>query len=135
MTAIRIEASQFADLIMPDRDFFSCAPDEIASITSDLTMVSGKVVYAAGDFARFDEGALPPPMPDWSPVRNLPGHGAVAENKEAPHAFRRQAALFCDCGKTCNVHGHDHASAWTSRLPVGDLQTFWGALGCSCWAV
>jgi predicted amidohydrolase YtcJ len=131
----RVEAGQFADLIMPDRDYFSCAPDEIAGITSDLTIIGGKVVYAAGDFARFDEGALPPPMPDWSPVRNLPGHGAVAENKEAPHAFRRQAALFCDCGKTCNVHGHDHASAWTSRLPVGDLQTFWGALGCSCWAV
>jgi predicted amidohydrolase YtcJ len=131
----RVEAGQFADLIMPDRDYFSCAPGEIADITSDLTMVGGKVVYAAGDFARFDEGALPPPMPDWSPVRNLPGHAAMAENKLAPHAFRRHAALACDCGKNCNVHGHDHAGAWTGRVPVGDLRTFWGVLGCSCWAV
>ena len=37
----------------------------------DLTMVGGKVVYGAGDFARFDESAPPPAMPDWSPVREL----------------------------------------------------------------
>jgi hypothetical protein len=29
-------------------------------IASDLTIVGGKVVYAAGDYARFDEGAPPP---------------------------------------------------------------------------
>ena len=52
----RIQVGQFADLIVPDRDYFSCAEDEIADITSDLTMVGGKVVYGAGEFAAFDEG-------------------------------------------------------------------------------
>jgi hypothetical protein len=33
------------------------------------------------------------------------------------------------------VHGHDHARAWSSKLPIGDLRSFWGALGCACWAV
>ncbi len=52
----RIEVGQLADLIVPDRDFFACAEDEIADTTSELTMVGGKVVYGAGDFASLDEG-------------------------------------------------------------------------------
>jgi predicted amidohydrolase YtcJ len=35
----RIEAGQFADLIVPDRDYFSCPEDEIADIASELTIV------------------------------------------------------------------------------------------------
>ncbi|MEA2997618.1 MAG: hypothetical protein QOG74_3167, partial [Alphaproteobacteria bacterium] len=50
----RIEVGQLADLIVPDRDYFACAEDEIADITSDLTIVGGKVVYAATDFASLD---------------------------------------------------------------------------------
>ena len=46
----RIEVGQFADLIVPDRDFFGCAESEIADITSDLTVVGGRIVYGAGDF-------------------------------------------------------------------------------------
>jgi len=132
----RIQAGQFADLIMPDRDYFSCALDDIATLTSDLTMVGGKIVYAAGDFARVDEGELPPPMPDWSPVRNLTGHGARDDKKASQQQpLRRLAALACDCGQGCNVHGHDHASAWSKELPADDLRVFWGVLGCSCWAI
>jgi hypothetical protein len=33
------------------------------------------------------------------------------------------------------VHGHAHARAWTANAPTSDLHGFWGALGCSCWAV
>ena len=131
----RIQVGQFADLMMPDRDYFLCGDDEIGDITSDLTVVGGKVVYAAGDYAGFDEGSVPPAMPDWSPVRNLDGHGSRAQGAAAhPDAVRRNAALACDCANKCNVHGHDHAGAWSGRLPVTDLKSFWGALGCSCWA-
>ena len=35
----RIEVGQFADLIVPDRDFLSCAEDEIADTMSELTIV------------------------------------------------------------------------------------------------
>jgi hypothetical protein len=41
-----VEVGQLADLIVPDRDYFSCAEADIADATSDLTMVGGKVVYA-----------------------------------------------------------------------------------------
>src|ERR1700761_3452712 len=65
----RIEVGQFADLIVPDRDYFSCAEAEIADTTALLTLVGGKVVYGASDFKSFDEAEPPPAMPDWSPVR------------------------------------------------------------------
>ncbi len=72
----RIEVGQFADLIVPDRDFFACREDEIAHMTSVLTIVAGKVVYGAGLFASLDDTAPPPAMPDWSPVRTFKGYAA-----------------------------------------------------------
>jgi predicted amidohydrolase YtcJ len=131
----RIEAGQFADLMVPDRDYLSCAEAEIADTTSDLTMVGGRVVYAAGDFAALD--ALPPPaMPDWSPVRSFGGYAAWGDPNGAGKAsLDRKLAMMCSCANSCNIHGHAHASAWSSRLPVNDLKAFWGALGCACWAV
>jgi hypothetical protein len=122
---------------VPDRDYFSCAEDEIADTTSDLTIVGGKVVYGAGDFAAYDKGALPPAMPDWSPVRTFGGYAAWGESRHAaePALNRKQLALSCDCANACSIHGHDHASAWSGKLPISDLKSFWGALGCACWAV
>jgi predicted amidohydrolase YtcJ len=35
----RIEVGQLADLIVPDRDYFSCPDDQIADTTPDLTIV------------------------------------------------------------------------------------------------
>jgi hypothetical protein len=132
----RIQVGQFADLIVPDRDYFACSEDEIADITSDFTIVGGKVVYGAGDFAGLDKSPPPPAMPDWSPVRSYGGYAAWAEPQSAAKAeSRRKLAMSCGCANACNIHGHDHASAWSSRLPVYDLKSFWGALGCACWAV
>jgi predicted amidohydrolase YtcJ len=130
----RVKVGQLADLIVPDRDYFSCAEADIADTTSDLTIVGGKIVYGAGDFKSLDKAAPPPAMPDWSPVRSFGGYGAWAEN--APQrAAPIQAAQFCGCSSGCAVHGHDHARAWSSKLPVSSLKDFWGALGCACWAV
>ena len=135
----RIEAGQLADLVVPDRDFFACPESDIADTTALLTVVGGKVVYGAGEFARLDDAAPPPAMPDWSPVRTFGGYGAWgAEGRSdgAPlQAVLRNAAANCGCASNCNLHGHAHATAWSSKLPVSDLQGFWGALGCACWAV
>ena len=130
----RIAVGQLADLIVPDRDYFSCPEDEIADMKSDLTMVGGKVVYGAGAFAGNDQPP-PPAMPDWSPVRSFGGYGAWAASGAQKEAVHRQATASCGCSGACNIHGHDHARAWSSRLPVADLRSFWGALGCACWAV
>ena len=131
----RIQVGQFADLIVPDRDYFACREDEIADITSDLTVVGGKVVYGAGDFARYDEAEPPPAMPDWSPVRAFGGYGAWADAGAASASARQSSAMRCGCANACTIHGHDHARSWSEKLPVADLRSFWGALGCACWAV
>jgi predicted amidohydrolase YtcJ len=131
----RIQVGQLADLVVPDRDYFACSEDEIADITSNLTIVGGKVVYGAGEFSSYDS-PLPPAMPDWSPVRRFGGYAAWGAAKEmGQNSYRRQLASDCGCSNVCQMHGHDHATAWSSALPVSDLRSFWGALGCACWAV
>ncbi|WP_082056521.1 amidohydrolase [Pseudomonas sp. 10-1B] len=135
----RIQAGQFADLIVPSKDYFTVPEDEISFLTSDLTVVGGRMVYGAGDFAPLDDNPLPPAMPDWSPTRTFKGYGAWGEpdgagrNSLAP--LRAQAAASCGCASSCGLHGHDHARAWASNAPVSDAKSFFGALGCSCWAV
>lgn len=132
----RIEKGQFADVVVPDKDFLNCAEDEISFLSSLLTMVGGKIVYGAGDFSGLDENDVPPAMPDWSPVRTFGGYAAWGEPQGAGmNSLRRTAISTCGCASSCNVHGHDHAGAWTSKLPIADLKGFFGALGCACWAV
>lgn len=133
-----IKVGQLADLMVPDRDFYACAEDEISGTSSLLTVVGGKVVYAAGEFAALDDAAPPPAMPDWSPVRRFGGYAGWGDQGRAPESTasaQRQAAAGCSCANACYVHGHAHAAAWNSRLPISDAKGFWGALGCACWAV
>jgi predicted amidohydrolase YtcJ len=121
----QIAVGQLADLIVPSRDFFSCADEEIADLCSHLTVVGGKIVYAAADFAHYDD-APPPAMPDWSPVRTFGGYAAWAETPSRPAAVASRQA--------CAVHGHHAPVAACARRPIADLKSFWGELGCACWA-
>ncbi|ANH69879.1 amidohydrolase [Mitsuaria sp. 7] len=128
----QIAAGQLADLVVPDRDFFGCPESDIADTSALLTIVGGRVVWGAGEFAALDDSAPPPAMPDWSPVRRFGGYGAWgAEGKPLQAAMQRVAC----CDTACGVHGHAHANAWASEIPASDLRGFWGALGCACWAV
>jgi predicted amidohydrolase YtcJ len=122
----RIEVGHLADLIVPDRDYFACAESEIADTTSLLTIVGGKVVYGAGAFGSLDGTAPPPAMPDWSPVRRFGGYAAWGG--------RESTKLLTQTVHHCTIHGHNHAAAWSATPPIADLPSFWGALGCSCWA-
>ncbi|SIO55270.1 amidohydrolase [Paraburkholderia phenazinium] len=135
----QIAVGQFADLIVPDRDFFACAEDEIAQTTSELTIVGGRVVYGAGEFGPLDDSAPPPAMPDWSPVRRFGGFAAwkdtAGSRSEGESTLQQVAAAACGCSTACSVHGHSHARAWSGNAPTSDLSAFWGALGCACWAV
>ncbi|NPT45608.1 amidohydrolase family protein [Paraburkholderia sp. 1N] len=132
----QIVVGQLADLIVPDRDFFACPEDEIAHTVSDLTIVGGRVVYGSAAFAHLDDSAPPPAMPEWSPVRRFGGFAAWKDSKgEGEASLQQMAALSCGCSNGCAVHGHDHARAWSNNAPASDLRSFWGALGCACWAV
>jgi predicted amidohydrolase YtcJ len=105
-----IEPGQLADFAMLTQDYFSVAEEQIKGIESDLTVVGGKVVYGRGDFARLAP-PLPPPSPDWSPVRKFGGYGApgftLRNNGNAP--------------TMCATHGHET----TGKL--------WGPDGCDCF--
>ena len=124
----RIAIGQLADLAVLSADYLSVAEDEIAHLSSVLTLLGGKVVHGAGTYAGLAP-PLPPVMPDWSPVRRFGGY----QDRSEPRA--PQLSAFCGCAKNCAVHGHDHASAWTGAAPAADRRSFWGALGCGCWAV
>jgi len=117
----RIQVGQLADLLVPDRDYFACPETEIADITAHLTVVGGKIVYGAEDFAHLDEATPPPAMPDWSPVRRFGGYAAWddRERSTAKAAIPRVASA---CGRVRARH-------------VRDFTSLWGALGCACWAV
>ena len=131
----RIAVGQLADLVVPDRDFFSCAEQDIVDTTSLLTVVGGRIVWGAGPFSRYDT-PVPPAMPDWSPVRRFGGYGGwgAAQGEGVP-LQRAAAAAACGCASACSLHGHAHAAAWSRVLPASDAKGFWGAFGCSCWAI
>jgi predicted amidohydrolase YtcJ len=126
----RIVEGQLADLAVLDRDYFSIPSDEIQDVSSVLTVVGGRIVHGAGDYAPLAP-PLPPAMPDWSPVRRFGGYQdrRAASSRQS---FTRAMARCCDAA--CGVHGHDHARAWGAASPAGSDRGFWGALGCSCWA-
>jgi predicted amidohydrolase YtcJ len=124
----QIKTGQLADLAVLSDDYMSVPEDTIQDITSVLTLVDGKPVHGDGDFKDLAP-TLPPPMPDWSPVRRYGGYQKRAETESATKlAF----ANLCGCASACGVHGHAHA--WAASAPVSDQKSFWGALGCSCWA-
>jgi predicted amidohydrolase YtcJ len=131
----QIAVGQLADLIVPDRDFFACAEDDIADTSSLLTVVGGKVVYATGEFASLDDSPPPPAMPDWSPVRKYGGFAAWKQGGGSGAPLQQVASAACSCARACGVHGHDHRRAWLGNAPTSDNNGFWGALGCACWAV
>ncbi|PZQ51081.1 MAG: amidohydrolase [Novosphingobium pentaromativorans] len=123
----QIKAGQLADLALLSDDYFSVPDNEIVHIRSILTLLGGKVVHGEGDYRPLAP-ELPRPMPDWSPVATFGGYYQTPEAKQ-------KLASACGCASSCGVHGHDHAAALGANVPAADVQTFWGSLGCGCWAV
>jgi hypothetical protein len=115
-----IVPGHLADLAVLSADYFSVPEEEIKRIESVLTVVGGKVVYGAGEFA----GLAPPPptvLPDWSPVKAFGGYyrrQQVVEN--ASHACTRPNLLHALLHRLVGEH---RPSA----------EPFWG-LGCECFA-
>lgn len=124
----RLAVGQHADLSLLSADFFAVEEAAIPDISSVLTVVAGKIVFAAGDYTSLAP-ALPAPMPDWSPVTRFGGYqgGTLAQASLAFHSAHSHAA---DTG--CRVHAHAHAAG--REIPTRDPGGFWGALGCSCFA-
>ena len=109
---------QLADFSVLTADYFSIPEEEIKQLESLLTVVGGKVVYAAGEFSRL----APPPLPvspDWSPVKEYGGYAnAVREPVGTSHSF--------SAVDSASRRKSSHLSV------LGDLG-FW-QLGCDCFA-
>lgn len=127
----QIKTGQLADLAVLSSDYFAVPEEGIQDITSVLTLLGGRPVHGDAEFKPLAPD-LPPPMPDWSPVRSYGGYQARETGNPAQHAVLSSAD--CGCASACGVHGHAHAGAWASDIPASDKTAFWGALGCSCWA-
>lgn len=128
----QIMVGQLADLAVLSADYFAVPEDAIQDIEAVLTLLGGRVVFGAGDFASLAPPA-PPVLPEWSPVRNFGGFQRRAEAGRP--RLMAEAVAACGCGTACGVHGHDHASAWAATAPAADAAGFWGSFGCACWAV
>ncbi|TCO81671.1 hypothetical protein EV699_10764 [Plasticicumulans lactativorans] len=121
----QIRVGQLADLAVLSADYFTVPEEDIRGIESVLTVVGGRIVHAADDFAPLAPPPLPV-LPEWSPVAIVPGHHRPLPAAALPHC----------CAGACAVHGHAHARARQAQVPVAasDLHGFWGAFGCSCFA-
>ena len=94
--------------------------DEIAGLTSALTLLGGSVVHSDDEFADFAP-VLAAPMPKGSPLRRYGGYHHEAE--------LQRGMTGCGCARGWTIHGHDHQRAWLSGPDVADPRSVWGALG------
>lgn len=127
----QIKVGQLADVAVLSQDYFSVPEEQIKGIESVMTVVDGKVVYAAGSFSPLAPPPLPV-LPEWSPVTQVPGHYRSAPPSAAAKVGVLSQAHQC-CGP-CGVHAHQHDIARRSSIPVSDENAFWGAFGCSCFS-
>jgi hypothetical protein len=123
-----LKAGQYADLTVLGRDMMHVSESELKDLRSVLTVVGGHIVYAAQEFSKMAPPELPISL-DWSPVKKFGGY----QHKDQQGLHRESQAL-CGCGASCGVHGHAHGKSYSSHVPSVDLKSFWGVLGCSCWA-
>ncbi len=63
----------YADMVILSNDYFTVNPDDVKHITSLMTVVNGKIVYAAGKYAG-ESPAMPEVIPAWSPVKYFGGY-------------------------------------------------------------
>jgi predicted amidohydrolase YtcJ len=113
---------QLADLAVLSSDYFSIPEEEIKNLESVLTIVGGKIVYAAEEFSKLAPPALPV-SPSWSPVKEYGGYVNVK-----PETVGASHSASCS-----------HIESSTARPAKSHLQVFgdlglWG-LSCDCFAL
>ncbi|MHC4071994.1 MAG: amidohydrolase [Planctomycetota bacterium] len=64
---------EFADMIVLSNDYFTVPEEKIKTIESVLTIVDGRIVYGAEEFASLSP-KMPPISPPWSPIRFSGGY-------------------------------------------------------------
>lgn len=68
-----LSTGRMADFAVLSDDYFNVAEEDIRRIESELTLVGGRIVHAAGAFSALSP-PLPPVSPSWSPVNTWGGY-------------------------------------------------------------
>ncbi|WP_282700176.1 amidohydrolase [Streptomyces sp. CC219B] len=108
------------DLAVLSEDYFAVPEQDIAHIESLLTVVGGRIVYAAAEYEGLDE-ELPPVSPAWSPVAYFGGYQAAPSGTGLSGA--RQAELLGQAVAESEQHRQWRARrglATETRSPVFD---------------
>jgi len=109
-----LSLGMYADLAVLSMDYFTIPDNSIKDITSILTILGGRVVYAAKEYSNLDTTKDLPISPDWSPVRQYGGY--YQQHKHDCCALKASMDSFL--GTTCKEK--------TSLNP-------W-SFGCDCFA-
>lgn len=129
-----LSVGQYADLAVLSGDLMRIPEEDIKDLTAVLTVVGGKIVYAADEFSQYD-APIPLASPEWSPVLLSGGYAA-------PTWHEASACAAHGCGHNHNNaaihHGHDgKLSHWLGldklNLKLPRFENPW-ALGCGCFA-
>lgn len=106
------------DLTVLSEDYFSVPDPEIAHIEALLTVVGGRIVYAAGEYEGLDE-QMPAVTPEWSPVAHFGGYQA---SPVPGRSGVRQAELLGEAAAESELHRR-----WRARrglVPEHDSPVF-----------
>ncbi len=87
------------DFAVLSEDYFTVPEPDIARIESLLTVVGGRIVYAAAEYEGLDE-ELPPVSPAWSPVARFGGYQAAPGGVSGA----RQAELLGEAVAESELH-------------------------------
>src|SRR5437867_1314767 len=128
-----IAPGQLADLIALTDDYFSVPEEQIKGIESVLTVVGGKIVYAAREFQNLGPAPLPV-LPEWSPVKIYGGYGAPLDVRKAARAGVpiQQNQHTPECHSE-GPHHAAHQLLAGIKAAAPRYSDFWG-LGCDCFA-
>ena len=114
-----IAPGQLADLAVLSADYFSIADEDIKRLESVLTLVGGKVVYAAREFSKL----APPPLPaspDWSPVKYYGGYQQPRDARAGAPDRAARSAIEPNARQKAHRWVRGEAGLWS--------------LGCDCFA-
>jgi hypothetical protein len=108
----RLIVGQLGDVAVLSDDYFRVEDDRIKDITSQLTIVGGRIVHGAGPFQSLSP-PMPPASPDWSPA------GAYGGSLVAPPTPAKTADTRNGVVGRASIHQHTHE--------------LWGPNGCACF--
>ena len=114
-----IAPGQLADLAVLSADYFSISDEDIKRLESVLTLVGGKVVYAASEFSKL----APPPLPaspDWSPVKYYGGYQQPRDARAGAPDRAARSAIEPNARQKAHRWVRGEADLWS--------------LGCDCFA-